>query len=132
MKLKEIIISKILGTNKEEKKPKNLGENIACKYLKKQKYKIKEKNYRSRFGEIDIIAKDSDTLCFIEVKSRSRTDYGLPEEFVDKRKQEKLIKTAQAFISQNNIQNQNMRFDIVSVNLNNSECRILKNAFEID
>ena len=131
MNLKELLKSKIFNGRKEEYEPENIGEKIACKFLKQLKYKIIDKNFRSRFGEIDIISEDSKTICFVEVKSRSRTDYGLPEEFVDKRKQEKLLKTAQTYVSKNNLEDINMRFDIVSVNLVNSECRIIKNAFEI-
>jgi len=62
------------------------GEQIACKFLKKRGYKVIEKNYKCKYGEIDIIAVEKNVLCFIEVKSRRSIEYGLPEEYVDKRK----------------------------------------------
>ncbi|NIP30456.1 MAG: YraN family protein [Candidatus Dadabacteria bacterium] len=131
MNIKNLIKSKFLRNKKDKVKPKNVGEEIACRFLKKQKYKIKEKNFRSRFGEVDIIAEDSGTLCFVEVKSRSRSDYGLPEEFVDSRKQNKIVKTSLTYINDKKYESFNARFDVVSVNLKNSECRLIRNAFEV-
>ena len=84
------------------------GEGLACRFLKKRKIKVITKNFRSRFGEIDIVADDSGTLSFVEVKSRSSTSFGLPEEFVDKRKQHKIIKTALIYIEKNNELSRNM------------------------
>jgi len=108
------------------------GEEKACKYLKKDGYKIIEKNFACKYGEIDIIARDKDVLCFIEVKSRKGTDYGLPEEFVDKRKQQKLIKTSLVYTISKINNETDKRFDIVSVDLSSGECRNIKNAFEVD
>ncbi len=130
MGLKDLIKQKLFQKNKNPSR--NKGENIACAFLKKSGYKIIEKNFRTRYGEIDIVASELNTICFVEVKSRSRKDYGLPEEFVDKNKQKKLIKAALAYISKNKIEDQDMRFDIVSVDLNTSESRIIKNAFDVD
>lgn len=130
MGLKNLIKQKLF--QKQKNKSQNEGENIACSFLKKNGYKIKEKNFRTRYGELDIVALDSKTICFIEVKSRSRTDYGMPEEFVDKNKQEKLIKAALTYISKNKIKDQDMRFDIVSIDLNTSAARVIKNAFDVD
>ncbi|NIS09024.1 MAG: YraN family protein, partial [Candidatus Dadabacteria bacterium] len=93
-------------------------------------YKILNKNFRTKFGEIDIIGIEDNTLCFIEVKARSRTDYGNPEEFVTKKKQEKLWKTASIFIDTNSPEIENYRFDVISVDLENGEIEIFKNAFE--
>ncbi len=108
------------------------GEEIACKYLKKHGYKVVEKNYRSRFGEIDIIAVDKDVLCFVEVKSRKNTDYGLPEEYVDKRKQQKLIKTSLIYSISKKTEIDDKRFDVVSVDLTNGICNVITNAFEVN
>jgi len=108
------------------------GEEKACKYLKKDGYKIIEKNFGCKYGEIDIIAKDKDVLCFIEVKSRTSTYYGLPEEFVDKRKQQKLIKTSLVYTISKINKETDKRFDVVSVDLNSGKCRNIKNAFEVD
>lgn len=109
------------------------GEDIACKFLKKDKYKILEKNYRTKQGEIDIIAEDSKgVLCFVEVKARSRTDYGSPKEAVNYHKQKKLLATAFAYLESTKTGSKDMRFDIVSVDLNSGEAEILKNAFEVN
>jgi putative endonuclease len=109
------------------------GEDLACRFLKKDKYKILEKNYRSRQGEIDIIAEDrKGVLCFVEVKARSRQDYGLPIEAVTPSKQKKLLATAFIYLETNKMESKDMRFDIVSVNLKNEETQIIKNAFDVN
>ena len=108
----------------------NQGEQIACRYLKNRGFDVIEKNYKTRYGEIDIIAVHHDVLCFIEVKSRKSTEYGLPEEYVDRRKQQKLIKTSLIYCISTITQVQDRRFDVVSVDLNNGQCRLIKNAFE--
>lgn len=134
MKIKRLvkkIIINTLGSGKPEKNmsPGELGEFLACIFLKNQGYRIIGKNFRTRFGEIDIVAEDKKTICFIEVKSRSYTSYGLPEESVDGRKQEKIVKTALAYITANDITSTDMRFDIVSVDLKERKCRLIRNAF---
>jgi len=109
------------------------GEDLACRFLKKDKYKILEKNFRCRQGEIDIIAEDrKGVLCFVEVKARSSEDFGLPIEAVTHRKQKKLLATAFIYLENKNIQSRDMRFDIVSVDLNNQESKIIKNAFDVN
>lgn len=109
------------------------GEELACKYLKKDRYKILEKNYRTKQGEIDIIAEDrGGVLCFVEVKARSRTDYGNPEESVTYHKQKRLLAAAFNYLESKKIGSKDMRFDIVSVDLNNEKSTILKNAFEVN
>ena len=65
------------------------GEVVACKYLQSNGYRILEKNYKTHIGEIDVIAEDGETLCFIEVKTRSGDGYGLPSEAVTLKKQDK-------------------------------------------
>lgn len=109
-----------------------LGEDTACKALKRDKYKILEKNFRCRLGEIDIIAEDGEgALCFVEVKARSSDAYGRPEEVVNSYKQKRLAATAFIYIEKNQIKSRDMRFDIVSVDLGSGKSRILKNAFEV-
>ena len=109
------------------------GEELACKFLKKDKYKILEKNYRTIQGEIDIIAEDQGgVLCFVEVKARSRTDYGSPEESVTYYKQKRLLAAAYTYLESKKVSSKDMRFDIVSVDLNTDESTILKNAFDVN
>lgn len=118
---------------KDSKALERKGEDIACKALKKNKYKTIEKNYRCRQGEIDIIAEDRDkVLCFVEVKAKSSFSFSLPEEALTRNKRKKLEAAAYSYISSKSLKPRDMRFDVVSVDLVKSECRIIKNAFEAD
>ena len=72
-------------------KPGKAAEKAAENFLQRQGYNIITKNYRSRYGEIDIIAEDSGVLCFVEVKSRAYNYFGTPEEKVNIKKQKKII-----------------------------------------
>ena len=90
----------------------DFGEDVACRYLEKKNIQIIKRNYHCRAGEIDIIAKDGDCLVFCEVKTRSRRDYGNAGEFVDFRKQEKIIKTALFYTMRDDLE---MRFDVIEV-----------------
>lgn len=93
------------------------GENIAASYLVKKGYKIIEKNFRARGGEIDIIAIDGDTLVFVEVKARSTREFGSPLEAITYRKIKSLIKTAQFYKIKNPGLPENMRIDAVAISL---------------
>ena len=90
----------------------DFGETEACRFLEKIGYSILKRNYHSRAGELDIIAKDGGTIVFCEVKTRSGKAYGTPGEFVDFRKQEKIIKTALYYLGRDDI---DMRFDVLEV-----------------
>lgn len=110
------------------------GEKYAAKHLSKQGYRIIERNYKSRFFEIDIIAYDGESICFVEVKTRSREDYGLPCEAVDFKKKQKIIRGALHYVTLNNI-DAPIRFDVVEVYLNggifsSKRINIIKNAFD--
>ncbi len=91
------------------------SENEALRYLRKQGYRILELNYKTRLGEIDIIAQDKDTICFIEVKSRSSILYGQPKEALDKYKQHKISQSAVVYLKQKNSLEKRSRFDVLSV-----------------
>ena len=108
------------------------SESIAAKVLKKKGYKILEKNYRSPGGEIDIIAKDKDTLVFVEVKARMSETYGNPKESVTIGKQQKISKTAQYYFKEKKLSDFRARFDVVAINKMNGKLTIevLQNAFE--
>lgn len=90
----------------------DFGEGIACDYLEKKNIKIIKRNYHCRAGEIDIIARDGDCLVFCEVKTRKSSEFGAPSEFVDFRKQEKIMKTALYYTMRDDIE---MRFDVIEV-----------------
>ena len=83
----------------------DFGEKIACKYLKRLNYKLIETNFRSKQGEIDIIAEDNKELVFIEVKTRHNTKYGKAIEAVNYQKQKHIYKTAEYYIYKNSIKN---------------------------
>lgn len=92
-----------------------VGEKSAADFLLKNNYKIIEKNYKAKFGEIDIIAKDKEYIVFVEVKTRNNVKYGRPCESVTKRKQNVIGKVASLYLAIKKLQNQNCRFDIIEV-----------------
>ena len=103
------------------------GERIACRYLLKQGFDILARRYRSRSGELDIIAYEGALLVFLEVKTRSSADFGEPWEFVDWQKQQTLRRTAEDFIADHDLGQYAYRFDIVSVL--GTEATLFRNAF---
>lgn len=103
-------------------------EELAARYLEKQGYSILERNFSSRYGEIDLIAKDKDTIVFVEVKYRSSISAGYPAEAITARKQERIRKTAQYYLCRHQIsENVPCRFDVAAVL--GSQIRLIKNAF---
>ncbi len=90
------------------------GEALAAEYLRKKRYKIVAHGYRSRFGEIDLIACDRRYLVFVEVKLRKNGDFAAAREYVDRRKQDRLRITASMYLSQNPT-NLQPRFDIIEI-----------------
>ena len=113
------------------------GEELAAQFLKDKEYEILERNYISRFGEIDIIAKKDEYICFVEVKTRKHESLERPEFFVDNLKQKKLILTADVFLSNNEtFANLQPRFDCVFVFFNEKEktfsLNLCENAFYIE
>jgi len=90
------------------------GERQAVQFLKKQGYQIVKRNYKCPSGEVDIIARDGETLVFVEVKTRTGTAFGLPQEAVDRRKQKKLVNVAFHYIGRLK-EPPSMRFDIITV-----------------
>ncbi len=99
----------------DKRKLGDLGEQIAVQYLREKGYSILERNYSSKLGEIDIIAAINKDIYFIEVKTRTRNDYGLPQEAVNQAKQRKIIKTAVAYLKSKGYSDHNCRFDIISI-----------------
>jgi len=108
------------------------GEKIAEKFLKKNHFKIIEKNYKNRYGEIDIIAMDGDYLVFVEVKTKSCADFSEPETWVDFKKQNQLIKLANFYLSEKDFNDINCRFDVIGITLekdNKEKIVHIENAF---
>lgn len=109
------------------KKIGTLGEDLACKYLKKNDYIIKSRNFRSKQGEIDIIAfdKKKKELVFFEAKTRSNFHYGRPSDSVTKIKQEHILETAKYYIYKNfNNSSPYIRFDIIEIFIKDSSFKI--------
>ncbi|SEG09116.1 putative endonuclease [Caloramator fervidus] len=111
-----------------------IGEQIAVKYLINNGYYIIKRNFRTKFGEIDIIARDGKYLVFVEVKTRKGIKLGYPREAVDCFKQIKLKKLASLYLAQKKILSSYVRFDVIEVLLDaeqkvKSIC-LIKNAFE--
>lgn len=108
------------------------GEDIAVKYLKKRKYKVLARNYLTKYGEVDIIAKDPDAVAFIEVKSRKEGARVNPLYSVNQRKQMQICKAAQDYITKKRIRGKMFRFDVITVIFKEPEPEIelIKDAFE--
>lgn len=96
------------------------GEQIATDFLKKKGYRILDRNYRFRHLEVDIIAEHAGLLIFVEVKTRNSDFMAGPEITVTKQKQKAIVKVANAYINEQNI-DPDTRFDIISIILNQKE-----------
>ena len=109
------------------------GEALAVRRLKKAGYKIIETNYRTRLGEIDIIAKEGDTLVFVEVKSRRSAQFGNPKQSITVQKQKKISMVALCYLKTTGQSTARARFDVVTVisNRDKPQVEIIKNAFEL-
>lgn len=109
------------------------GEEAAAGYLKRSGYRVLNKNYSCRLGEIDIVALESDTLVFIEVRSRSSDEYGLAQESVTMRKQLRLRQLAWHYLKAEGKTGSSCRFDVISVlfdeNGNLKRLEHIENAF---
>ncbi len=93
----------------------NRGERLAANTLKAKGYRILARNCRSRFGELDLIAVDGDTVVFVEVKTRSQSDKGRPEESITPGKQRLLSRAALAWLHKNRMHHCRCRFDVVAI-----------------
>ncbi len=110
------------------------GEKIAIDFLKRHRFKIVARNYRCKFGEIDIIARDSENiLSFIEVKTRTSPTHGTPQEAVHFKKQEQISRVALEFVQRHGLENHPARFDVVAVICSPSgyTVELIQNAFEL-
>lgn len=110
------------------------GEDLAAKALQKKGLKIIIRNFRNKFGEIDIIARDREYLVFVEVKTRCSDRFGLPEEAVTAAKQQQIIRVASSYLSQHKLLNVPVRFDVVAITIKGGKPEInhLVSAFETD
>ena len=116
----------------KKKKAGNEGEDLAAEFLIKKGYKIVERNYRFGKGEIDIVAKEGDTLVFVEVKTRKSLEYGPPELSITKSKERQVRKIAEAYLYDKEINNADCRIDVIAVLMlspKEPDINHIKNAF---
>ena len=106
-----------------------IGEVVARRYLVSIGMEIICTNYRTRFGEVDIIAKFENKIIFAEVKSRISRDYGCACEAIDFKKIKKITSVAKYYILVNNLKNYEIRFDVVEVYFDNQTINHIENAF---
>ncbi len=104
----------------------NIGEKIAVSLLEKFNYKILDKNFRTKFGEIDIIAQDKDALVFVEVKTRFNEKFGKPEEAVNERKLQTIRKVAEYYLIKNPSNFKKLRIEVVAIELEKNKIKSAK------
>jgi len=107
------------------------GESLACLWLRLHGYSIIKRNYHSRFGEIDIIARKGKTVSFIEVKARGKNSLSTPASAVDAFKQQKIIKTANQYLMYCDNPDGDYSFDVIEIEKSGLlyKIRLIKNAF---
>lgn len=103
------------------------GEDQAAVVLKKEGYRIIATNFRSPFGEIDIIAEEDGCLVFVEVKRRKGRTFGTSFEAIDARKKRHIIRSAQVYLKTNRSLGRRVRFDVVGID--GDEVRLIRHAF---
>jgi putative endonuclease len=109
------------------------GEAMARRHLEKQGYRIIETNYRSRLGEIDLIAVHDDTLVFIEVKTRNSARYGSPRQAITAGKQKKISTVALGYLKSTRQTGEKARFDVVLIDTSGArpDIETIQNAFPL-
>jgi putative endonuclease len=109
-----------------------LGEDLACRELERRGYAILARRYRTRSGELDIIARDGRTIVFVEVKTRETSAFGLPAEAITSLKQRRMVRLATQYLAVNRLGDCPCRFDVVSVEFHNEQpcITVYSNAFE--
>jgi len=111
-----------------------IGEDYAAQHLIKSGYSIIHRNFRTKFGEIDIIARDGKYLVFVEVKTRRSKEFGYPREAVDSYKQVRIKNLANLYLAKKKLFSEYTRFDVVEVFVDENNLAksiyLIKNAFE--
>lgn len=109
------------------------GEELAVAYLKSKGYRIIERNYKCLFGEIDIVAKEGNTVVFVEVKSRKSEDFGDPQTAVGWEKKRKISRIALKYLDEKQLYPCDARFDVVAVKMlpAGNTIELIQNAFEL-
>ncbi|MBI4336005.1 MAG: YraN family protein [Candidatus Omnitrophica bacterium] len=110
-----------------------LGEKLAEEFLKRNGYKILARRFLCRFGELDIVAQDSEAIVFVEVKLKASSEFGMPYEAIDRRKQARIVRSAMAFIKRHRLEDYDFRFDVVSILSKEGtkpQIELIKDAFD--
>lgn len=112
----------------------NIGEDVAIKFFRKKGYKILERNFRTKKGEIDLIAERDGQLVFVEVKTRSSENFGEPVQFVNVAKQKRILAAALFYLTKNKLWHKKVRFDIIGITKkgDNIDIKHEKNAFTLE
>jgi putative endonuclease len=107
------------------------AEDLACRYLQDHGLRLATRNYRCRHGEIDLVMQDGSTIIFVEVRLRSRTDFGSGAESVDSRKQARVLSSAEHYLQRHATLLAPCRFDVVSIlkKSNTHQLEWIRNAF---
>lgn len=118
--------------SKERQQLGRAGEERAADFLRRAGYRILAANYRTRRGELDLVAEEGGELVFVEVKTRTSLAFGSPAEAVDRRKQQQIGRAAQEYLLREGASERVVRFDVVAISLagGRPEVEIIKNAFE--
>jgi len=126
------------STAKKEKSTRDsgkFGEEIAERFLVSEGYEIIARNFKTRYGEIDLIAEEKGILVFVEVKARRSEEFGMPGDKVDRNKQRRISRMAVAYVHENNIRDRDCRFDIVEIHLGEGKqvlsVNLIRDAFDI-
>ena len=121
------------GPRGEKKELGKRGEELALRFLKKNGYKVIERNYICKMGEMDIIAQEKDTLVFVEVKTRTSMAFGPPQLAVNPTKQMQLSKVALNFLKEKRLEDVKARFDVVAIVLRpaGEEIELIRDAFDL-
>jgi len=110
-----------------------LGEDLALKKIRSLGYKCIARNYRCPLGEVDLVARDGDTLVFIEIKTRRGRSLGYAKESITKGKRRQLSKVALAYMKSHGVADARSRFDVVAVHIRGgiTEIEVVRNAFDL-
>ena len=111
------------------------GEEVAAAELRRRGYRILERNVRTKLGELDLVARDGDTICFVEVKARRSAAFGLPQEAVTRQKQWHLTRMAQWYLKAKGLTGKPARFDVVALIMGPdgrpTYTEVIQHAFEV-
>ena len=111
------------------------GEELACRRLRQRGYAVLARRYRTRYGEIDIVARDGDTMVFVEVKTRKTASCGAPAEAVTPLKRRRLASMASDYLARHPPDARGVRFDVVAIRVDgdgNTQVDVIPNAFTLD